>query len=190
MVNQKSVVGAVAAVALFAIALGGCGGDTPDANGSSDTGGTRALPTATPVPTVVEDLPVDAVGEGFGYVEIAGERYDFAVETCFVLGANMAGTGSGDEVTVEFEMVDVSSSEFNALQGTGSLKVSVASGATWNSGTDELATADLGGADAETVVLHDVVLNGSQKFAAGEATMVDLTADPEPTEATFQINCS
>ncbi len=190
MANGKSSVGAVAAVTLFAIALGACGGDTPDANGSSGTGGTRALPTATPVPAVVEDLPVDAIGEGLGYVEIAGDRYDFTIETCFVLGANMAGTGSSDEVTVDFEMVDVRSSEFNALQGTGSLRVGVASGAAWNSGTDELATADLEGVDADTVALHDVVLNGSQKFAAGQATMVDLTAGSEPTEATFQINCS
>jgi hypothetical protein len=190
MANRRSSVRAVVAIGAVAIGLGACGGDTPNATGDSGGGGTRALPTATPAPTVIEDLPADAVGEGLGFVEIDGERYDFTIEACFVLGANMAGSGSGDGVTVEFETVDVTSSEFNTLQGTGSLKVDVASGASWNSGTDDLATDDLGAVDADTLVLHDVELNGSQKFASGQATMIDLSSGSNPADATFQVNCS
>lgn len=176
----------VAAVTI--IIIGACGGST-SSGGSGDDGPSEARPTLTPVPTV--GLDASAVPDGQAQIVIGSETFDLTIAECYVLGGNMAGSLEGDGVTVEFDLPDTEDSKFDTLRGVGSLKVDVtATGASYQAGTDELDAADLAGVDLEALGLHDQESNPDQKYAAGAATMVDLSSPEGTVEATYQVNCA
>jgi hypothetical protein len=173
------------------IIIGACGGGsgTSSGDGEGSDGPSAARPTLTPVPTV--GLDASAVPDGEAQIVIGSDTFDLTIAECFVLGGNMAGSLEGDGVTVVFDLPDTEDSKFDTLRGGGSLKVDIAAtGASYQAGTDELDAADLAGVDLETLGLHDQESNPDQKYAAGGATMVDLSSPEGTVEATYQLNCA
>jgi len=122
---------------------------------------------------------------------IGSHTFDLTISECFVLGGNMVGSLEGDGVTVVFDFPDTEDCKFDTLRGGGSLKVDVApTGASYQAGTDELEAADLAGVDLEALSLHDQESNPDQKYAAGGATMVDLSSPEGTVEAIYQVSCT